>query len=131
MVRTRVDITDAELSVMRLLWRRQLATIRELTDELYPQGSNSHYATVQKLLDRLEKKGYVQRQLEGRVNVFSPRIGRSELIGRRLRDTADKLCDGSLTPLLTHLVEASELSGDELSALRELVERLDAGQQED
>ena len=47
------EITDTELTVLRQLWRRDDATIRELTDALYPDGGHSHYATVQSLLDRL------------------------------------------------------------------------------
>ena len=45
-------------------------------------------------------------------------------MARRLRDTADELCDGSLTPLLTHLVSSARLTPDELAELRRLVDRL-------
>ncbi len=61
---------------------------------------------------------------EGRQNVFSARVQREDLVARRLRDTAEQLCDGSLTPLLTHLVSAGRLSRDELLELRRLVDRL-------
>ena len=58
------------------------------------------------------------------ANVFAPAIGRDELIGRRLRDVAAKLCGGSLTPLLTHLVEAEPLTARERETLRGLIDRL-------
>ena len=48
------DVTDAELAVLQALWELRAATIRQLTDQLYPRGNVSHYATVQKLLERLE-----------------------------------------------------------------------------
>ena len=118
------DVTDTELSVLKALWRRERATIRELTSELYPEGDTAHYATVQKLLERLEKKGCVGRQRDGRVNVYSPKVAREHLIAHRLQATADRLCDGSLTPLLTHLVDRAELSRGEIDELRELVDRL-------
>ena len=118
-------VTETELAVLKLLWRRGASTIRQLTDLLYPEGGPSHYATVQKLLERLEAKKCVRRTRRERVNVFSPAVGRADLIARRLRETADQLCDGSLTPLLTHLVDSSELSRDEVAALRDLVDRLD------
>jgi len=51
-------------------------------------------------------------------------VQRDDLVARRLRDTAEQLCDGSLTPLLTHLVSAGRLSRDELLELRRLVDRL-------
>ena len=60
------DTTDAELAVMQSLWDLPrpggAATIRELTDRLYPGGAASEYATVQKLLERLNNKGYVSRK---------------------------------------------------------------------
>jgi BlaI family penicillinase repressor len=118
-------VTEAELAVLKLLWARGASTIRQLTDLLYPDGSASHYATVQKLLERLEAKDCVRCARQERVNVYSSAIGRTDLIARRLRETADQLCDGSLTPLLTHLVGSDELSPEELAALRDLVERLD------
>src|SRR6266849_6265789 len=52
MARTPQDVTDTELSILQALWDRQPATIRQLTDRLYPGGGAAHYATVQKLLDR-------------------------------------------------------------------------------
>lgn len=122
------DVTETELSVLKALWRRGTATIRELTGDLYPGGGTSHYATVQKLLERLTKKGYVNREPRGRVNVFQATIRREELISRRLQATADSLCEGSLTPLLTHLVDATSLTVEDVSALRDLVGRLDASE---
>jgi len=124
MARIPRDVTDAELEVLRALWDDGEATIRALADRLYPGGGTSEYATVQKLLERLEDKGHVARRAEGRSNVFSARVKREELVARRLRDTAEKLCDGSLTPLLTHLVSAGRLSQDELVELRRMVDRL-------
>jgi predicted transcriptional regulator len=124
MARSPRDVTDAELEVLRALWDDGEATIRALADRLYPGGGTSEYATVQKLLERLEDKGHVARRAEGRSNVFSARVKREELVARRLRDTAEKLCDGSLTPLLTHLVSAGRLSQDELVELRRMVDRL-------
>ena len=117
------DVTDAELEVLKTLWESGPSTIRHLTDRLYPGGTTSHYATVQKLLERLEAKSCVRRRQRGRVNIFTATVGREALIARRLRETADKLCEGSLTPLLSHLVDSSSLTREELATLRELVER--------
>jgi predicted transcriptional regulator len=117
-------VTDAELDVLRVIWDQGSATIRAITDRLYPRGETSEYATVQKLLERLEDKGHVAHRADGRTNVYRARIGRDDLVARRLRDTAEQLCDGSLTPLLTHLVSAGRLSAEELRELRQLVDRL-------
>ena len=119
-------VTDAELAILKVLWERESATIRELTDVLYPEGGSAHYATVQKLLDRLKGKGYVGRRAEGRLHHYHAEVARSGLIVETLRDTADKLCDGSMAPMLTQLVSSAKLSPDDVAALRKLVDDLDS-----
>lgn len=126
MARTPQDITEAELAVLQVLWDQGPATIRAITDVLYPKGRTSHYATVQKLLERLESKSCVARDRGSAVHVFRARIGKDELIGRRLQVMAEKLCGGSWTPLLTHLVQAKKLSAAERQELRDLIDELDA-----
>lgn len=125
MPRTQRDVTDAELAVMQVLWDRGEATIRQISDVLYPGGNQSHYATVQKLLERLEAKGFVQRDRTPQVHLFRATIGRDDLIGRRLRSLAEQLCGGSLTPLLTHLVKAEALSPKERAELKALIEQFE------
>src|SRR5512136_2417511 len=124
MARRPQDVTDAELDVLRALWDHGPATIRALTDRLYPGGGTSEYATVQKLLERLEDKGHVSHRSEGRLNLYTARVGRQDLVAHRLRETAEQLCGGSLTPLLTHLVSAGRLTPGELRELRRMVDRL-------
>jgi predicted transcriptional regulator len=119
------DVTDAELAILQTLWDEGPATIRQLVERVYQQTGASVYGTVQKLPDRLEAKGCVERDRGGSVHVFRPAINRDELIGRRLRAVADSLCGGSLSPLLTHLVEGRGLSEQERRELRALVEKLD------
>src|SRR5262245_57342324 len=104
MARKPREVTEAELAVLRTLWELGPATIRQIADRLYPGGEASHYATVQKLLERLGQKGCVRRKRRRGAHVFDAAADRAEVIGRELQAMADKLCGGSLTPLLTHLV---------------------------
>jgi len=124
MPRTPKDVTDAELAVLEVLWDRAPATIRQISDELYEGGGASDYATVQKLLERLEAKGFVRHRPAGRAKEFVAAVDRTGLIGRQLQATADKLCEGSLTPLLTHLVQSASLDAEDLKQLRALVDEL-------
>ena len=121
MARTPRDVTDTELALLHVLWDRGPATRRQLTDALYPVGGPAHYTTMQKLLQRLEAKGYVRTDRGGGVLTFTATVGREELISRRLLDVAEKLCGGSLTPLLMNLVRARPLTARELRELQELV----------
>ena len=118
------DVTDAELAVLQTLWGQGEATIRQLTDVLYPQGKAAHYGTVQKLLERLEAKGCVRRDRAPWPHRFTAAVDRDTLIGWRLRATAEKLCGGSFTPLLLHLLRAEQLNPDERQELRSFLDQL-------
>ncbi len=126
MARKPRDVTDAELSILQVLWDRGEATVRDLVDELYPSGTPSDLATVQKLLKRLEDKGCLGRNRSAWPHRFRPAIQRDELIVRRLQTTAADLCAGSLAPLLTHLVKSQQLTTEDRSVLRDLLDELDA-----
>jgi BlaI family transcriptional regulator, penicillinase repressor len=122
--RTPQDVTDSELAVLQVLWDRGSATRRQITDVLYPGGGPSHFTTVQKLLERLEDKGYVRRGCGDGPVTFTATIDREQLISRRLLDVADKLCGGSLTPLLMNLVRSKPLTARELRELQDILQEL-------
>jgi len=119
------DVTDAELAVLQVLWSQGPATIRQLTEAIYPEGGPAYYATVQKLLERLEGKNCIRRERAAGAHVFTAVLGPGELIGRRLRALAEKFCGGSMTPLLTHLVRADRLTAKQRQELRALIDELD------
>jgi predicted transcriptional regulator len=125
MDRTLPDVTDAELTVLQLLWDQGPATIRQLTDALYPPGNDAQYATVQKLLERLESKGHVARDRSSHAHRFSALTDRDTLVGRRLRAVAAQLTGGLMAPLLSHLVRAEALTAKERQELRQLIDQLD------
>ena len=116
-------ITPAELRVLEELWQQGEATIGNLRDAIYPEGGNSKFATVQKLLARLAAKNLVQRRKDEANWVFRAVVVRDDLIGDELRRVADRLGGNSLTPLLTYLVEAGELSAGERAHLRNLLDQ--------
>jgi BlaI family transcriptional regulator, penicillinase repressor len=111
------DVTDTELAILQVLWDRGDATRRQITDALYPGGGEAHYATVQNLLGRLERKGFVRHDRGDGVLSFSATVDRDELIRRRLRDLADRLCGGAAAPLLMNLVRSQPLTAAEVEEL--------------
>ena len=124
MARKRRDITDAELAIVQVLWDRGRATIRHVTEVLYPGGTASEYATVKKLLTRLEQKGYVSRDNRDSAHVFEARITRNDLLSRRLDALAEDLCGGSRTPLLMSLLRTQQFAESERDELRRFLDEL-------
>ena len=111
------DVTETELAILQVLWERGEATRRQITDSLYPGGGEAHYATVQNLLGRLERKGFVRHERGEGVLSFMATVDRDELIRRRLQGLADKLCGGAMAPLVMNLVRSQPLTAAEVEEL--------------
>ena len=131
MARTPKDITETELDVMRVLWADGPRSVRQIAAALYADPAPSQLAAVQTLLARLEGKGCVGRDRSGSVQTFRPLRSRDDLIGQRLQGIAEQLCEGSVAPLLSHLVQRERLSPEDRQALRDLIDRLDSDKSED
>jgi len=125
MARTSPNVTEAEWAVLERLWDQGPASIRQLTDVLYPKGGASEYATVHKLLERLEAKKFVQRKRVEGVYLFEATASRDDVVGRQLEALVDKMYGGSLQPLLMNLVRVKRLTAQELRDLLALVDSLD------
>jgi predicted transcriptional regulator len=119
-------VPDAEWAVLEVLWEHGATSVRRLADFLYPGGGPSEYATVHKLLERLERRGHVARERQQGVFVFQACLQRDDLIGRQLEMLVEKMCGGSLQPLLTSLIRAKRLTSAELRELLALVDDLDS-----
>ena len=119
---TKKHLTEAEFAVLEPLWSTGPQTIRQLTARLYPAQSVSDYATVQKLLERLERKRCVRRDRAPAAHVFHATVKREDLIDQQLVDIANRLCDGSLVPVLNQLVRHVSLSKADREQLRKLLE---------
>ena len=85
------SLANAELAVMELLWEGDRLTARQIRDELYPGGDRSANGTVQRLLQRLETKGFVERDRELPVHLFSALVGREAYAGAQLKSLAEQL----------------------------------------
>jgi BlaI family transcriptional regulator, penicillinase repressor len=126
MTRKARDVTEAELGVLQVLWNHGSRTIREITAILDAPNQDVYYATVKKLLERLEVKGFVRREPKGIAYLYAATVGRDELVGERLRVLSDSLCDGSVTPLLTQLAQHERLNKKQQAALMALISELAA-----
>ena len=115
--------TDAELAILKLLWEREPLTAREIREQLYPDGSPSDQATVQKLVQRLEQKKLVARDRRSFAHSFRATITREELAGNQLEALAEKLTDGSIVPFILHAVSAKKLTAGERSEIRRLLDQ--------
>ncbi|MBN1554701.1 MAG: BlaI/MecI/CopY family transcriptional regulator [Phycisphaerae bacterium] len=120
-------MSPSETEILRLLWSLSSGTVQDVCDRL-PPGREIAYATVQTLLRRLEKKGYVTHQAKGKAHVFSPTARRENVIRRSVTDFVDKLFGGDPVPLMLHLVDETHLSHDDYERLKKIIDQ--AGRQD-
>jgi BlaI family transcriptional regulator, penicillinase repressor len=115
-------LSDSERDVLKVLWDRGSATVREIKEVLAGRGRRWAYTTVATLLQRLIAKQYAVSDPTSVPHVYSASVSREELLERRLRDAADELCDGRAAPLVLALVQGVQLSPEELARLRRLLD---------
>ncbi len=121
-----VKLTRFELEVMGVLWELGSASVRELQERL-PEGKRPAYTTVQTIVYRLEEKGAVRRAKKvGNAHVFEPVVTRKAAV-RRLLDELLGLFGGSPRTLMAQLVEAGQLTLEDLREAEEMLGRLESG----
>jgi predicted transcriptional regulator len=115
-------VTPAELGILKVLWRSESLTAREIARQLYPKATTSSIGTVQKLIARLEAKHLLFRDRTEAIHRFSAKVSREELAGMQLEALALELADGSLSPFVLHLVRAKRLTQKEKNEIRRMLD---------
>ena len=119
-------ISETELRVLGVLWEQGPSTVRQVNEKLRHWA----YTTVQTLLTRLERKGYVACDRSGFAHVFQARVSRDQLMRRRLGELVQQLSDGVATPAVLALVEGHRFSSEEIEQFRRLLDRLEADERD-
>lgn len=119
-------LSPAETEIFRLVCDRKKAAVQDVCDSL-PPDRNITYATVQTLLRRLEKKGYLTHSVQGKAHIFEPAVQQQDVIGSAVKSFVDKLFGGDPVPLIQYLAEHDKITHEDLEKLRNI---LDSNQSE-
>ena len=114
--------SPAETEILRLVWQLGSATVQQVADKL-PAKRKIAYATVQTLLRRLEKKGYIRHKNQGKAHVFSPAVKSEDVIKRSVGDFLERLFGGDVVPLMQYLAEHGEIDAEDIEKLKELIDQ--------
>ena len=126
MAKRPATIPDSELDVLKVLWDREQATVREVLETLRAAGREWSYATVATLLDRLETKGVVTSNRSELAFVYKPAITPQEVQQKRLKSLVEKLYQGEPGLLVLHLLKSHPLAPKQASEVRALLDEMDA-----
>lgn len=114
-------LSRAETEILRLVWQLRKATVQQVCDKL-PAKRKITYATVQTLLRRLEKKGYIRHSIQGRAHVFFAAVRSEEVIKRSVGDFIDRLFGGDPIPLMQHLAEHGKIDAEDIESVKRLID---------
>jgi BlaI family transcriptional regulator, penicillinase repressor len=115
-------LTDQELEIMKLVWERGTATVRDIYEVLLQQRKVA-YTTVMTMMNILEQKKFLRRKQADRAYVYEPTKPKEQVVGGMVRDFLNRVFNGSAEPLLQHLVEQEKISEDDLRELTRVIRK--------
>ena len=116
----RAPLTELENLVMQAVWDAAPTSV-EAVHRVVSQQRNVKETTVRTLLRRLEQKGYLRHEADGRAYVYHAVEASRSLAARAVRQIIDRLCQGSVEELVSGMVDAKVLTSSELRQLEEFV----------
>lgn len=129
MTRTLPRPTDAELDILRVLWDRGPATVRQVHEALV-ETRETGYTTTLKLMQIMADKGLVTRDESSRTHVYAARVPQEQTQRQLLNDLVDRAFGGSAAELVLRALSARPASDDELLEIRRLIDHAREGRRD-
>jgi BlaI family transcriptional regulator, penicillinase repressor len=118
--------TDAELAILRVLWRLGPSTVRQVQEAL-EASQPTGYTTALKLLQIMAVKGLVDRDESQRSHVYRARSGEDETQKQLVSDLMERAFGGSAQRLVMQALASKRSTPEELDAIRRLIDELEGG----
>lgn len=118
--------TDAELSILGVLWQRGPSTVRQVQEEL---GEDTGYTTVLKFMQIMTEKGLVTRDESERTHIYQARLSEEETQRQLISDLLERAFSGSAKKLVMQALSTKRASAAELAEIRKLLDQLEGGSQ--
>jgi len=113
--------TDAELSILRVLWQLGPSTVRQV-HEVMMRDRPTAYTTALKLMQIMTEKGLVRRDERDRTHIYHPRLSQEQTQRQLIRDLMDRAFGGSSSKLVLQALASKRASSDELAEIRKMIE---------
>lgn len=113
-----VSLSEPQLALMRVLWSKPNSTVSEVVDAMRTVRPLAH-TTIATMLSRLEKRGLVSTQKDGRQLIYRANLSESEVQKSMVSELLSSLFLGNARALLSHLVSEEEIKAEDLEQIRE------------
>lgn len=118
---------EQELELLRFISGNAPMSVRDVVLR-YGEPRNLARTTILTMMDRLRKKGFLQRELVEGMYQYSPQISQMEIINGLIQEFVDKTLAGSISPFVAYMMEQKDLSDDEINQLRQLLDKQENSQ---
>jgi BlaI family penicillinase repressor len=118
-------LTEQELEIMKIVWAREVATVRDVYEALLERRKIA-YTTVMTMMKILEQKKYLLKTQEDRAYIYRPAKPKNQVIKGMVREFVNRVFNGSAEPLLVHLIEDRRLSQKDLEEITHMIRRKEA-----
>ena len=115
-------LTGQELEIMKVIWLREQATVREVYEELKARRTIA-YTSVQTMMNILEAKGHLKKEPGEKAQTYAPVRPQALVVRSMVREFVDRVFDGSARPLLVHLLNEKGLTAAERKELQKLLDK--------
>ena len=116
-----LELSELQLAVMRVLWRKKKAAVAEVHEALEPERGLA-LTTVATVLTRLERAGLVAHKASGRHYLYRPLVSEEDVRRSMVSVLAERLFEGDVAALVSHLVNAREIRPGDLARVKQLIE---------
>ena len=121
MKKPHTTLTPQELSIMKVVWAKKQATVRDVYEALQASRPVA-YTTVMTMMRILQEKGFLTKVAEDKAHVYAPTKPRQQVLGSMVRDFVDRVFDGASEGLLLHLAKDNTLTAKQKKLLSELID---------
>jgi BlaI family penicillinase repressor len=117
-------LTPQELAIMKIVWRLEEATVRDVYEAML-ETRQVAYTTVMTMMRILEDKGYLKKTMVERAHVYRPSKPRQQVVGAMVRDFVERVFDGAPQSLLVHLAKDNKLTDKQKRIVRQLIDEME------
>jgi BlaI family transcriptional regulator, penicillinase repressor len=117
-------LTPQELAIMKIVWRLEEATVRDVYETMLEKREVA-YTTVMTMMRILEEKGYLNKTMVERAHLYKPSKPRQQVLGGMVKDFVDRVFDGAPASLLVHLAKGNKLSEKQKKLVRQLIDEME------
>lgn len=116
------QISEAEYEIMKVIWKYAPINTKDIVD-IVSASKSWNMRTIHTLISRLEKKGAITHQKDGRLYIYSPVIKKEDYINMESKSFINRFFNGAVNKMVMNFIENDILSSEEIEELKNMLNK--------